>query len=116
MRKYGDLSIDLLIANGADEAALAGRLQARLASRPPIVFVGLDVGRPVLKSTGYTYRYGMKESLDLALRVHPDTRHAFIVCGAYPSDAGTKTSFACKCPRRREAWSSPSYADPPFER
>ena len=98
VRKYGDLSIDLLIANGADEAALAGRLQARLASRPPIVFVGLDVGRPVLKSTGYTYRYGMKESLDLALRVHPDTRHAFIVCGAYPSDAWYENEFRSQVP------------------
>ena len=33
-------TIKLLIANGPDEAALAGRLQARLPSQPPIVFVG----------------------------------------------------------------------------
>ena len=53
----------------------------------------------------------MKESLDLALRVHPDTRHVFVVCGASPRDADTKTSFARRCPRRRQAWSSPSCAD-----
>ena len=98
VRKYGGRTIDLLIANGADEAALAGRLQARLPSRPPIVFVGLDVERPVPKSTGHTYRYAMKESLDLALRVHPDTRHAFIVCGAYPLDAWYEDEFRSQVP------------------
>ena len=46
VRKYGDRAIDLLIANGPDEAALAGRLQARLASQPPIVFIGHECGGP----------------------------------------------------------------------
>ena len=98
VRKYGDRAIDLLIANGADEAALAGRLQARLASQPPIVFIGLDARRPVPKSTGYTYRYAMKESLDLALRVHPDTRHVFVVCGESPNDAWYENVFRSQVP------------------
>ena len=98
VRKYGDRTIDLLIANGPDEAALAGRLQARLASQPPIVFIGLDARRPVPKSTGYTYRYAMKESLDLALRVHPDTRHVFVVCGASPLDAWYENEFRSQVP------------------
>ena len=55
VRKYADRTIELLIANGPDEAALAGRLQARLPSQPPIVFVYHDA-RPVPKSTGHTYR------------------------------------------------------------
>ena len=100
VRKYRRRTIDLLIANGPDEAALAGRLQARLPSQPPIVFVGHDARRPVPKSTGHTYRLAMKESLDLALRVHPDTRHVFVVCGASPGMHGTKKSFARRCPRR----------------
>ena len=98
VRKYGDRTIDLLIANGPDEAALAGRLQARLASQPPIVFIGRDVRRPVPKSTGHTYRYAMKESLDLALRVHPDTRHVFVVCGASPLDARYENEFRSQVP------------------
>ena len=82
VRKYGDRKIDLLIANGPDEATLAGRLQARLVSQPPIVFIGPGARRPVPKSTGHTYRYAMKESLDLALRMHPGhaTRSS---CAAY---------------------------------
>ena len=86
VRKYADRTIKLLIANGPDEAALAGRLQARLPSQPPIVFVEHDA-RPVPKSTGYTYRWAFKESLDLALRVHPDTRHVFVLRGASERDA-----------------------------
>ena len=98
VRKYGDRTIDVLIANGPDEAALAGRLQARLVSQPPIVFIGLDARRPVPKSTGHTYRYAMKESLDLALRMHPGTRHAFVVCGASPLDAWYENEFRSQVP------------------
>ena len=98
VRKYGDRTIDVLIANGPDEATLAGRLQARLVSRPPIVFIGLDARRPVPKSTGYTYRYAMKESLDLALRMHPGTRHAFVVCGASQNDAWYENEFRSQVP------------------
>ena len=93
VRKYADRMIKLLIANGPVEAALAGRLQARLPSQPPIVFVEHDA-RPVPKSTGHTYRWAMKESLDLALRVHPDTRHVFVVCAAHRDMGRRKVSLA----------------------
>ena len=98
VRKYGDRKIDLLIANGPDEATLAGRLQARLVSQPPIVFIGPGARRPVPKSTGHTYRYAMKESLDLALRMHPGTRHAFVVCGVSPNDAWYENEFRSQVP------------------
>ena len=98
VRKYRDRRIDLLIANGTDEAALAGRLQARLTSQPPIVVIGHNARRPVPKSTGHTYRYAMKESLDLALRVHPDTRHVFVVCGTSPLDAWYENEFRSQVP------------------
>ena len=90
-RKYADRMIKLLIANGPDEAALAGRLQARLPSQPPIVFVEHDA-RPVPKSTGHTYRWPFKESLDLALRVHP--RH--------PSRVRLARRISAGCTKRRQ--------------
>ena len=40
----------------------------------------------------------MKESLDLALRVHPDTRHVFVVCGASPQDAWNENEFRSQVP------------------
>ena len=98
VRRYRDRRIDLLIANGPDEAGLAGRLQARLASQPPIVVVGHGARLPVPKSTGHTYRYAMKESLDLALRVHPDTRRVFVVCGVSPNDARFENEFRSQVP------------------
>ena len=97
VRKYADRTIKLLIANGSDAAALAGRLQGRLPSQPPIVFVEHDA-RPVPKSTGHTYRWAYKESIDLALRVHPDTRHVFVVCGASSGDARSEERFRSEVP------------------
>ena len=97
VRKYADRTIKLLIANGPDEAELAGRLQARLPSQPPIVFVEHDA-RPVPKSTGYMFRRAFKESLDLALRVHPDTRHVFVVSGASSLDAWNESTFRSQVP------------------
>ena len=94
VRKYADRTIELLIANGPDEAALAGRLQARLPSQPPIVFVYHDA-RPVPKSTGHTYRWAYRESIDLALRVHPDTRHVFVVSSG---DARNEERFRSEVP------------------
>ena len=66
--------------------------------------------RPAIRIGG---RY--KESIDLALRVHPDTRHVFVVCGASPGMHGAKKRFARRCPSRR-AWSSPSCVDTPCRR
>ena len=98
VRKYHDRPIDLLVANGATAAAIAGRLQARLASHPPIVFTG-TFERPVPKSTGHTSTVAtMKESLELALRVHPGTRHVYLVCGTSPLDAGFEAQFRSQVP------------------
>ena len=98
VRKYHDRPIDLLLANGVTAAAIAGRLQARLASQPPIVFTG-TAERPVPKSTGHTSTVTtMKESLELALRVHPDTRHVYLVCGTSANDAGFEANFRSQVP------------------
>ena len=97
VRKYANRMIKLLIANGPAEAALAGRIQARLPFEPPIVFVEHDA-RPVPKSTGHTYRRPFKGSLDLALRVHPDTRHVFVVRGASKPDVRNEGQFRSRVP------------------
>ena len=98
VRKYHDRPIDLLLANGATAAAIAGRLQPRLASHPPIVFTG-TFERPVPKSTGHTSVVAtMKESLELALRVHPDTRHVYLVSGTSPNDTRLEAEFHSQVP------------------
>jgi PAS domain S-box-containing protein len=82
VRKYQSRGLDLLLASGLNAAVFAGRLQARLPGHPPIVFHGRVDERPVPKSAGYNFEFQFNKSLDLALRVHPRTRHVFVVSGA----------------------------------
>ena len=98
VRKYHNRPIDVLLAHGITATAVAGRLQARLASHPPIVFTGVVEERPGPKSTGHTFGFAMKESLELALRVHPDTRHVFLVCGTSPADEWYENEFRSQLP------------------
>ncbi len=99
VRKYHNRPIDLLLANGPTAAAVAGRLQTRLASHPPVVIVFRSASeRPVGKSTGHTFGIAMKESLELALRVHPDTRHVYLVCGTSPEETWYEDYFHSQVP------------------
>ena len=111
VRKYADRTIKLLIANGPDEAALAGRLQARLPSQPPIVFVDHDAA-----ASSEIDRLYLSVAIQGVARFGAAgaSRHPSRVRRARRISAGctrTKTSFARRCPRRRQAWSSPSCAD-----
>jgi PAS domain S-box-containing protein len=98
VRKYQARPIDLLIATGGSETAFAVRLRERIASRPPIVFSGWRDERIIPESTGHFYRFPMKESLDLALRVHPDTRQVFVVVGASAGDRWYEGQFRSLVP------------------
>jgi hypothetical protein len=104
VRKYENRPMDLLIAGGKTAAAFAGRLQARFAAHPPIVFHGTFNEKPVPKSAGYSFEYALKQSLDLALRVHPDTVTCSSCAAWGQSINGTTTNFGRRCPCHREAW------------
>ena len=102
VRKYADRMIKVLIANGPVEADLAGAgtgaarvSAANRVPRPRRAAAG-STNRPAIRIGG-----PFKESLDLALRVHPDTRHVFVLRGASLRDGGTKRNFALRCPCRR---------------
>ena len=62
------------------------------------MFTSVVKERPVPKSTGQTFGFAMKESLELALRVHPDTRHVFLVCGTSPADEWYENDFRSQVP------------------
>src|SRR5262245_5201345 len=98
LRKYRDRPIDLLLVGGIEAAAFAAHLQARLAGNPPIVFQGKFDDRPVPKSAGVKLDFTMKESLDLALRMHPGTRQVFIVSGIGPVDQWYDDLFQSQTP------------------
>jgi PAS domain S-box-containing protein len=86
LRKYQGRPIDLLLVGGIEAAAFAARLQARLAGNPPIVFQGKFDARPVLKSAGVRLEFTIKDSLDLAFRIQPETQHVFLLSGIGPVD------------------------------
>ena len=78
-RKYAGVKMDVVIANVAPSLRFALKYREKLFPGVPIVFVsvnkreleGQKIGPGV---TGVTNPLGFKETIDLALRLHPDTR------------------------------------------
>ena len=85
LRKYRDREFDLVIANGPTEMAFAAKILPRLSPDAALVFNGGDVRRTA-NSTGLSYSFAMKESLDLALRLQPETSRIFVVGGVSDFD------------------------------
>ena len=91
-RKYQRRNFDLIIANGPADLALVTEIRPELSPDAPIVFSGVPT-RTIPNSTGVWYPIEMKRSLDLALQIQPETRHAFVVCGASDTDKYYETVF-----------------------
>ena len=117
VRKYGGRTIDLLIANGPDRGRSCGAVTgaapvstADRVHRPRCAAASSQIDRPYLSACHERVaRFGAAG----ASRIHA-TRSS---CAAHRRGMhGTKTSFARRCRRRREAWSSPSCADTPCPR
>ncbi len=89
-RKYAGRPLDVIAAN--THTTLNFLLENRdvLFPRVPIVFGTLDPPPPEqlqqgAGATGILYLFTYRETLELALRLHPGTEHVFVVSGA-PSD------------------------------
>jgi len=89
--KYGDRAVDVVVASA--DAPLKFLLEYRkdLFSDTPIVFVANDLpSSGTLASgpgaTGVHYQNSYRETLDLALRLHPATKRVFVVSGSPQQD------------------------------
>ena len=89
--KYAHRNVDVVVASA--DAALKFLLQYRteLFANSPIVFVAIDPpDSNALASgagaTGIHYKNAYRETLDLALRLHPETERVFIVSGSSQQD------------------------------
>jgi signal transduction histidine kinase len=89
--KYGDRAVDVVVASA--DAPLKFLLEYRkdLFSDTPIVFVANDLpASGTLASgpgaTGVRYQNSYRETLDLALRLHPATKRVFVVSGSPQQD------------------------------
>src|SRR5215831_5295369 len=91
-RKYAGVKMDVVIANVGPSLRFALKYRDRLFPGVPIVFVsvnkreleGQKLGPGV---TGVTNPLGFKETIDLALRLHPDTKAIAVIAGVTSWDS-----------------------------
>lgn len=91
-RKYTGRKVDLVIAGLSSGLDFALKYRAELFPGVPIVFVAVDQREVEARQLppdviGVPIRMDLAGTLDLALRLHPDTRRVFVVAGAAPFDA-----------------------------
>ena len=89
--KYAQRTVDVVVASA--DAPLKFLLQYRtdLFHNSPIVFVATDLPKSdILASgagaTGIHYKNAYRETVDLALRLHPRTKRVFVVSGSQQQD------------------------------
>lgn len=83
-RKLAGFSFDLLLVSDNDALDLALRYREELYPEVPIVFCGINNFTPQMLGgnkgiTGVTEEPSYRETLDLALRFHPQTREVIVV-------------------------------------
>jgi PAS domain S-box-containing protein len=89
-RKYADLAIDVVVASGYPSLHFLLKHRDDLFPHTPIVFV---TGRPTtgelagaLGVTGIICYTTHRKTLDLALRLHPNTEQVFVISGTLERD------------------------------
>jgi signal transduction histidine kinase len=89
--KYANRSIDVVVASADAPLRFLLNHRADLFPNSPIVFVANDPPAPDALlagagATGIHYHNAYRETLDLALRLHPQTKHVFVVSGTPQRD------------------------------
>lgn len=85
VRKYRGVRFDLVIANGGAMSVFAAKYGSQLFPGAPVVFNGAQ-SRAVPNSTGVSYAFEMRRTLDLAFQLQPETARVFVVGGTTPFD------------------------------
>jgi len=85
--KYRERPIDLIVAQGELSVPFTLQNRIELFSSAPVVFVAVEASTfadPSLRSfaTGTWRRRGWAVTLDLACRLHPETRRAIVIVGS----------------------------------
>ena len=89
--KYAHRTVDVVVASADAPLEFLLRYRTELFSGSPIVFVAVDPpNADALSSgagaTGIHYKNAYRETLDLALRLHPGTKRVFVVSGSPQQD------------------------------
>ncbi len=86
-RKYGDQNYDLVITVGGAAINFAVSYGAELFPETPVVFYG-GGGRPMPNFTGVVSRLDLRSTIEVALRLQPNTKRVFVIAGASDHDRG----------------------------
>ena len=101
-KKYGSYKLDVIVAVGPGAIDFLSKYTQSLFLDVPIVICGAspdELGNPKLDSrfTGTWMKLEPQKTLELALRLFPDTRHVFVVGGSSSFDkvaiSLTKSAF-----------------------
>ena len=89
--KYANRSVDVVVASADGPLNFLIKYRSELFPNTPIVFVATDPPRSEKLAvwpgaTGIRYQNAYRETLDLALRLHPKADHVFVVSGSPQHD------------------------------
>lgn len=89
--KYAMRTVDVVVASADGPLKFLLKYRSELFANSPIVFVATDPPKSeILASgagaTGIHYKNAYRETVDLALRLQPHTRHVFVVSGTPQQD------------------------------
>jgi signal transduction histidine kinase len=90
-QKYADRRVDVVIPGLAHALDFLLKYRPRMFPGVPIVFCAVEQGEIEARTlpsdvVGVPMRFDLESTLDLALRLHPDTQHVYVVAGAAPYD------------------------------
>jgi len=85
--KYSNIEFDLIIVSDNFALDFIKLYREKLFSNIPIVFCGIDkydesMNKGYPQITGVIEDYDLKQSIDLALKLHPRTKNIAVVCGS----------------------------------
>jgi signal transduction histidine kinase len=97
--KYQGMRFDVVIAMGDTPLAFIERTRERFLRDTPAVFFSNQPSRPrPSNSTGIATELNLRDTVSLALALHPDARHLFVVSGSAASNRVFETAARQQLP------------------
>ena len=106
-RRYAGVKMDVVIASNPEAIYFAAEYHDKIFPGVPIVFVAigkrdLDLRKLGSRVTGVVTPLGFRETIDLALRLHPETSAVAVVAGVTPWDSRHLESLHAELSRYRD--------------
>ena len=84
-RKYASLNVDVLVATTDGMFEFVNSHRDEVFPGAAVVF-NVSSPRSASKSTGVVTPFNLKSTIDIAIQLHPDLRHVFVVSGVSADD------------------------------